>query len=106
MTEYKVSDFEKATHSKIVAENVEIKIVDEILGDKKPHILKFDIYDGFAICPNYKGKTYTMKFPKVEFMKIATNIADNAREILKLDAHAPLQVEHVLAAYGSMSILE
>lgn len=105
MTEYNIKDFEKATHSKLVSQH-KIKLADAIFGDNKKHILDFDIYDGFAICPNYKGKTYIMQFPKLEFIKLAKNIEKEARDYLQLDEHAPLQVEHVLSAYNKLSVVE
>lgn len=105
MTEYNVADFEKATQSKFVSKQ-KIKLADPILGDNKKHILEFDVFDGFAICPNYNGKTYFMQYPKLEFMKIAKKIEENAREYLELDEHTPLTVEHVLTAYNSLAVNE
>ena len=105
MTEYKVEDFEKATQSKFVSKQ-KIKLADPIFGDNKKHILEFDLFDGFAICPNYNGKMYFMEYPKLEFMKLAKNIEQNAREYLELDEHTPLTTEHVLMAYNRLSINE
>lgn len=105
MTDYKIEDFEKATQSKFVSSQ-KIKLADPILGDNKKHVMDFDVFDGFAVCPNYNGKMYYMTFPKLEFMKIAKNIEKNAREYLELDEHEPLKVEHVLAAYNKLSVNE
>jgi len=105
MTEYNVADFEKATQSKFVSKQ-KIKLADPLLGDDKKHILDFDVYDGFAICPDYKGKSYYMTFPKLEFMKLASNIEKDAREYLELDEHTPLKVEHVLVAYNRLFVNE
>ena len=105
MTNYSIKDFEKATQSKFVSSQ-KIKLADPIFGDNKQHILQFDIFDGFAICPDYNGKTYFMEYPKLEFMKIAKEIEDNAREYLELDEHTPLKEEHVLIAYNRLYINE
>jgi hypothetical protein len=105
MTEYNVQDFEKATQSKFVSKQ-KIKLADPILGDNDKHILEFDIFDGFAVCPNYKGKMYYMTFPKLEFMKIASNIEKQAKEFLEIDEHTPLKVEDVLVAYNKLSVNE
>lgn len=105
MTEYKVEDFEKATQSKFVSKQ-RIKLSDPIFGDDEKHVLDFDLFDGFAVCPNYKGKMYIMEYPKLEFMKIAKNIEQNAREYLELDEHTPLTIEHCLMAYNRLSINE
>ena len=105
MTEYKVEDFEKATQSKFVSRQ-KIKLADPILGDNKKHILKFDLFDGFAFCPDYNGKSYFMVYPKLEFMKIAKEIEKEAREYLELDEHTPLSVENVLVAYNTLCVNE
>jgi hypothetical protein len=47
-----------------------------------------------------------MEYPKLEFMKLAKNIEENAREYLELDEHTPLTTEHVLMAYNRLSINE
>lgn len=98
MTNYSIKDFEKATQSKFVSSQ-KIKLADPIFGDDNHHILQFDIFDGFAICPDYNGKTYYMEYPKLEFMKIA-------REYLELDNHTALKEEHVLIAYNRLYINE
>ncbi len=98
-----ITDLEKMMQTKYVCTQ-KIKLADNILGDTKKHILEFDIFDGFAYCPDYRGKEYYMVFPKKDFIKLSKNIEKTAREYLNLDEHEPLKEEHLLASYNTLFV--
>lgn len=98
-----ITDLEKMMQTKYVCTQ-KIKLADNILGDTKKHILEFDIFDGFAYCPDYQGKEYYMVFPKKDFIKLSKNIEKTAREYLNLDEHEPLKEEHLLASYNTLFV--
>lgn len=100
-----IKDLEKMMQTKYVCTQ-KIKLADKVLGDSKKHILEFDIFDGFAYCPNYDGKEYYMLFPKKEFINLSKDMQKTAREFLNLDEHEPLQEEHLLASYNTLYVNE
>lgn len=100
-----ITDLEKMTQTRYVCTQ-KIKLADNILGDTNKHILEFDIFDGFAYCPDYNGKEYYMIFPKKEFIALSKDMEKNARDYLQLDEHEPLKVEHLLASYNTLYVNE
>ncbi len=79
-----------------------ISIQDEVFGDDKKHTLKFDIYDGFAYCENYKGDEYCMTYPKKEFINLTKEMAQAVREYVGLKDEDPVQVIDILLAYNTI----
>lgn len=71
-----------------------------ILGFKNK--LKFEIFDGFAYCPNYRGSEYCLKFPKVEFVNKATEMQDEIRKYMKMDEKEDITIYEILQTFNEM----
>jgi hypothetical protein len=71
-----------------------------ILGFKNK--LSFEIYDGFAYCPNYRGSEYCMKYPKVEFVNKSTEMQDKIREYMKLDENDDITIYEIMQTFNEM----
>ena len=72
-----------------------------ILGFKNP--LKFEIYDGFAYCPNYRGSEYCMQYPKCEFVEKSTEMQEDIRRNSGIAEGVEITVCDILSNYNEMS---
>ena len=72
-----------------------------ILGFKNK--LSFEIYDGFAYCPNYRGSEYCMKYPQVEFVNKSTEMQDEIRKYMKLDENDDITIYEIMQTFNEMS---
>ena len=64
--------------------------------------LKFEIYDGFAYCPDYKGKEYCMIFPRLEFVNKSTEMQDDIRKYMGMTEDEDITILEILQAYNEM----
>lgn len=94
-----IKELEMMTQTKYLVTSEVCGIVDEAFGDDKPHNLVFDIFDGFAYCHNYKGKEYTMSFPREILIKDAKGMQKNIREALNLSDEEAIVAQNILAVY-------
>lgn len=83
-------------HGKMIAER-ELTI----LGFKNK--LKFEIYDGFAYCENYRGHEYCMFYPKVEFINKSDESQAEIRRYLGLAEDADITIYEVLQTFNEMT---
>ena len=72
-----------------------------ILGFKNK--LSFEIYDGCAYCPNYRGSDYLMSFPKIEFINKSNESQDEIRRYMKLDEKDDITIYEILQTFNEMS---
>ena len=72
-----------------------------ILGFKNK--LTFEIYDGFAYCPNYRGSEYCMKYPKVEFVEKSPEMQEKIREYLKMKEDEQITIFEILQTFNEMT---
>ena len=72
-----------------------------ILGFKNK--LKFEIYDGFAYCPNYRGSEYCMKFPKIEFVNKSNEMQDDIRKYMGLKENDDITIYEIMQTYNEMA---
>lgn len=70
-------------------------------GFKKP--MKFDVYDGFAICPKYGKKQYEMTYPTLSFVKGAKELADEVMAYKNLKNANEITVIHILETYNTLT---
>ena len=101
MKRLSIEEIEKMTNSKLVSTQV-IEICDPIFNDEKKHSLKFDIFDGFAYCANYKGEEYWMDFPKKSFIKKAKAMEDAIREYTSLGEDAEITEKEIMISYNTL----
>lgn len=71
-----------------------------ILGFKNK--LNFEIYDGFAYCPNYRGSEYCMKFPKVEFVNKSSEMQDEIRKYMQLEDSDDITIFEIMQTFNEM----
>ena len=83
-------------HGKMIAER-ELTI----LGFKNK--LKFEIYDGFAYCPNYRGSEYCMKFPKIEFVNKSNEMQDDIRKYMGMSDDEDITIYEIMQTYNEMA---
>lgn len=84
---------EKFYGKKICSENLNIE------GFKKP--LPFDIYDGYAICENYKGHCYDMVYPQMRAIKDSKELSDAIIEYIgDITDKEEISVIHILMAFN------
>ena len=100
-----IVELEKMTQSKYVCTQ-RLKLSDNIFGDNNKRIMEFDIFDGFAYCPNFEGKEYFMKFPKKDFIKLSKEMEQGVREYLEYNEHQPLTETDILVTYNTLFVNE
>lgn len=64
--------------------------------------LKFEIYDGFAYCPNYRGSEYAMKFPKIEFVNKSSEMQDEIRKYMKMEEKDDITIYEIMQTFNEM----
>lgn len=70
--------------------------------------LPFDIYDGFAVCENYRGHYYDMSYPQLKAVKDSKEMADAVIEYInsisekKLENAEDISVIHVLISFNTI----
>ena len=72
-----------------------------ILGFKNK--LTFEIYDGFAYCPNYRGSEYCMKFPKVEFVNKSNEMQDEIKKYMNLQDDDQITIFEIMQTFNEMT---
>ena len=81
--------WEKFYGKKVCSENLNIE------GFKKP--IPFDIYDGHAICENYKGHRFDMVYPQLKAVKDSKELSDAVIEYIgEISDKEEITVIHVL----------
>ena len=71
--------------------------------------IPFDIYDGYAICENYKGHTYDMSYPQLKAVKDSKEMADavidyiNSISEKQLESVEEISVIHVLISFNTIT---
>jgi hypothetical protein len=87
--------FEKMYGKKVCTEKLNVE------GFNKP--IQFDIYDGYAICPSYKGHRLEIEYPQMKAVNDSKEFSDAIIEyisgITNVDEITPL---HVLIAFGTI----
>lgn len=72
-----------------------------ILGFKNK--LKFEVYDGFAYCPDYRGNEYTLIYPKVEFVNKSDEMQAEIRRYMNLPDDANITIYEILQTFNEMT---
>lgn len=72
-----------------------------ILGFKNK--MNFEVYDGFAYCPNYRGSEYCLTYPKIEFVNKSTAMQEEIRKYMNLDEKADITVFEILQTFNEMT---
>lgn len=83
-------------HGKMIAER-ELTI----LGFKNK--LKFEIYDGFAYCENYRGAEYCLIYPMIEFVNKSVEMQEEIRRYMGLEENADITIYEILQTYNEMT---
>lgn len=86
---------EKFYGKKICTEKLNIE------GFSKP--LKFDIYDGYAVCDGQDGCHYDMTYPQMKAINDSQELADAVIEYVgDIDTKEDISVIHVLMAFNTL----
>ena len=72
-----------------------------ILGFKKK--LKFEVYDGFAYCPDYAGHEYSLIYPKVEFINKSDEMQAEIRRYMNLTDEQDITIYEILQTFNEMT---
>lgn len=72
----------------------------EIMGFKKP--LRFEIYDGYAYCPNYKGGEYEIDFPRMKLVEESKEFQEDIRKWMKLDENDTITYFHIVQTFNEL----
>lgn len=72
----------------------------EIVGFKNP--IKFEIYDGYAYCPDYYGNEYAIEFPVTSLVEKSTELQGDIREWMSLDDDAKITIYDIIQTFNVM----
>ena len=87
--------WEKFYGKKVATEKLNIE------GFKKP--IEFDIYDGHAICYDYKGHRYDMLYPQMKAVRDSKELSDAIIEYIgDIDSANEITVIHILIAFHTL----
>lgn len=71
--------------------------------------IPFDIYDGYAICENYRGHRYDMSYPQLKAVKDSKEMSDavidyiNSISEKQLESVEEISVIHVLISFNTIT---
>jgi len=87
--------FEKYYGKKVCTEKLNVE------GYKKP--LEFDIYDGYAVCPDYRGHCFEMEYPQMKAVKDSKEFSDAIMGYISgIDNVDEITVLHVLITFATV----
>lgn len=91
---------EKVTKSKLLTtQEIMFQDEQEIFGDNKKHKLNFDLYDGFGYCQDYKGNSYFITYPRLDFVNNCKGIASSIREFMGMKEDDEITVTDIVQSY-------
>ena len=70
--------------------------------------MPFDIYDGYAVCENYRGHRYDMSYPQLKAVKDSKEMSDAVIEYInsisekQIESVEQLSVIHVLISFNTI----
>ena len=94
MKRIKKEDLE-TLYGKMVAE-ADLKVLGF---DDKMH---FEIYDGFAYCPEHKGSEYCLIYPKVEFVNKTKPLQESIRTYMGMKETDTITIFEILQTLNEM----
>ena len=86
--------WEKFYGKKICSENLNIE------GFRKA--IPFDIYDGYAVCEDYKGHRFDMLYPQIKAVKDSKELSDAVIEYIGIRSKEEITVIHILMAFNTL----
>lgn len=96
MKENEAKYYEKAYGKKICTEKLNIE------GFRSA--IPFDIYDGYAVCENYRGHRYDMQYPQMKAIKDSKELSDAVIEYIGgISNVEEITVLHVLITFNTLS---
>ena len=89
--------WEKHFGKKICSERLNIE------GFGKP--IPFDIYDGYAVCEDYKGHRLEMEYPQMKAVKDSVELSDAIIEYVgDISDREEITVLHILIAFNTLYV--
>jgi hypothetical protein len=70
--------------------------------------IPFDIYDGYAVCENFRGHHYDMTYPQLKAVKESKEMADAVIEYInsisekQIESVEQISVIHVLISFNTL----
>jgi hypothetical protein len=87
--------FEKFYGKKVCTEKLNVE------GYKKP--IQFDIYDGYAVCPDYRGHRLEMTYPQMKAVKDSKEFSDAIMEYISgIENVDEISVLHILITFATV----
>ena len=87
--------FEKFYGKKVCTEKLNVE------GYKKP--IQFDIYDGYAVCPDYRGHRLEMTYPQMKAVKDSKEFSEAIMEYVSwINSVGEISVLHVLITFATV----
>ena len=90
---------EKKTLETIFGKMIEEREV-AISGFNKP--ITFEIYDGYAYCPEHKGHEYSMEYPRIELIEKSKEFQSDIRAWVGLDEDAQITIYDIMQTFNVM----
>lgn len=84
---------------KMYGKIVETKSLSIVGFDEKP---KFEIYDGFAYCPDYNGEEYVLTYPKLSFVEDSDDMQKHIKQYLNLEDETKITVLDILQTFNKL----
>jgi hypothetical protein len=65
--------------------------------------IPFDIYDGFAVCENYRGHRFDMLYPQMKAVKDSKELSDAVMEYIGgMESADEITVLHILISFNTL----
>jgi len=65
--------------------------------------IPFDIYDGFAVCENYRGHRFDMQYPQMKAIKDSKELSDAVIEYVGgISSVDEITVLHILISFNTL----
>lgn len=72
----------------------------ELSGFRKK--INFEIYDGYAYCPDYKGHEYGIEYPRISLIEKSKELQSEIRTWVGLDENAEITIYDIIQTFNVM----
>lgn len=98
MSRIKQEELEKQ-YGKLVCNQV-IRIQDtKFFGDSNARTVEFEMYDGFAYCPDFDGEELFLTYPRLDFVKSCDTMANSIRNFMGLNPNDEITIADIVHSY-------
>lgn len=64
--------------------------------------MDWEVYDGFAYCPDYNGDEYSMIYPRIQFINESKGAQETIRKELELKDDSEITIMDIISTFNEL----